>query len=275
MLYVAETDALRSYTYDPVAFKASEPELLVPLPSGEGHYTRTLMLHPDGQQLLIAVGSSCNVCNEKEPERAAVLSYNLDTKTVAPFASGLRNTVFMAAHPVTQQIWGTENGRDLIGDDIPPDEINIIEQGKNYGWPFCYGNKVLDTDFSGTNSSTRCDDTEAALIDLPAHAAALGLAFVTADTWPTEYADDLLVALHGSWNRSEPSGYKVIRIPLDESGKKAGEPTDFMTGFITADAQDGDEAKGRPVAILAEENSIVYITDDKAGAVYAIAPASN
>jgi glucose/arabinose dehydrogenase len=270
VLYVAETNALRSYTYDPATFKATEPQLLLELPSGEGHFTRTLLPHTDGKRLLIAVGSSCNVCNEENKQRASVLAYDFQTKETSTFADGLRNTVFLAEHPATKDIWGTENGRDLIGDDIPPDEINKITEGENYGWPYCYGKKVVDVDFSGTRSDTSCEQTEASFIDLPAHAAALGLAFIPAEGWPAQYQGDLLVALHGSWNRSAPSGYKVIRIPLDQNGNIEGQAVDFMTGFIEEGAADGDDALGRPVGVLAEADGRILISDDKAGAVYLV-----
>lgn len=270
VLYVAETNALRSYTYDPTTFTATEPQLLLDLPLGEGHSSRTLLPHPDGKRLLIAVGSSCNVCNEEDDRRASILAYDLETKETSTFAEGLRNSVFMAVHQASGEVWATENGRDLIGDDIPPDEINKIIEGKNYGWPFCYGRKVVDVDFSGTRSDTSCDQTEASYIDLPAHVAALGLAFIPDEGWPSQYQGDLLVAFHGSWNRSTPSGYKVVRIPLDRDGNVEGEAIDFMTGFIEEGARDGDDALGRPVGILAEPNGRILISDDKAGAVYLV-----
>jgi glucose/arabinose dehydrogenase len=149
VLYVAESGMLSSYAYDADTLTVKDREELAPLPiEGGGHFTRTILLDPNGEELLISVGSSCNVCEEEDKKRATVLSYNIENKTLETFATGLRNTVFMAIDPVTGSIWGTDHGRDVIGDDIPPDEINVLEKNKFYGWPYCYGNNVYDTDFN-------------------------------------------------------------------------------------------------------------------------------
>lgn len=271
VLYVAETGALKTYSYDADTYTARFIETAATLPTGGGgHYTRTLLPHPDGEQLLISVGSSCNVCNEDDSNRASVLSYSLSTGELSRYASGLRNTVFMAINPVTGEVWGTDNGRDLIGDDIPPDEVNIIEPGNNYGWPFCYGQNVRDTNF-GSGGAERCAATTPALIDLPAHVAALGLGFVPEEGWPEEYWHDLVIAYHGSWNRSEPAGYKVVRVHLNQNAGVSGAPeiSDFMTGFLP-DGADTDEALGRPAGLLIEPGGVMYISDDHAGAVYRV-----
>lgn len=268
-LYVAETNAVKSYAYDPVALSATYSETLISLPDGEGHFTRTLLLHPETGQLLVSIGSSCNVCEETQEHRASVIAIDLAAKEPTTFATGLRNTVFMAVHPKTGEIWGTDNGRDLIGDDIPPDEINILRSGNNYGWPLCYGKNVHDTDFDGSTSSTPCADATPSHIDLQAHSAALGLAFVEDTGWSEAFRDDVFVAFHGSWNRSEPTGYKVVRIPLNAAGEQDGEIVDFVTGFLPQDAQDTDDAIGRPVGLLVREGKL-YITDDRAGAIYIV-----
>jgi glucose/arabinose dehydrogenase len=268
-LYVAETNAVKSYSYDPDTYRAELGETLIELPFGRGHYTRTLLMHPDGERLLISVGSSCNVCNEEDAYRASVVAVDLETKEASVFASGLRNTVFMAVHPETEEIWGTDNGRDLLGDDIPPDELNIIREGADYGWPLCYGNQVHDADFDPVGEN-RCENTVASHIELQAHAAALGLAFIPETGWPEAMRGDVLVALHGSWNRSEPSGYKVVRVPLDENGSQEGPPEDFMTGFLPEGSRDTDDALGRPVGLLAEESRL-FVSDDRAGAIYLVA----
>ncbi len=266
-LFVAETHQLRSYRYDADTMRATEPETLTTFPSGDGHYTRTLHMHPDGNRVLMSVGSSCNVCNEIDARRAAVLAYDLTTKKVATVATGLRNTVFMATDPVTGEVWGTDNGRDMIGDDIPPDEVNIISEGKHYGWPICYGDNVHDTDFDSRGAANSCADKTKPQIPLQAHSAALGLAFIPEEGWPEDMYNDLLVAYHGSWNRSVPTGYKVVRFDLDNSRKAVGGPKDFLTGFLAEGAKT-DEAIGRPVGIMTEPGGVAYISDDRAGAIY-------
>lgn len=266
ILYVAETGALVTYDYDADTYTATRKETLATFPTGNGHYTRTLLPHPNNEDLLISVGSSCNVCKEAHPMRATVQALHLADNQIRTLATGLRNTVFMNIHPIDGSIWGTDNGRDVIGDDIPPDEINIIEEGKNYGWPYCYGKQVPDADFEGTPGI--CGNTAPSHIDLPAHSAALGLAFVPEEGWPEEWWYDLLVAYHGSWNRSEPTGYKVVRIDLDTRGNMKG-ISDFVTGFLPSGG-DEDDAIGRPVDVRIEPGGTVYITDDRAGAVYKI-----
>ncbi len=260
LLYVAEEDALTSYTYDAEKMSATDAKQLMTFPAGRGHFTRTILQHPDNERLLISVGSSCNVCYEEHIMRASVVAYHMTTGATSIFASGLRNTVFMALHPTTGDVWGTDNGRDLIGDDIPPDEVNIIDEGGNYGWPICYGQKIHDTDFD-TKQYFRdpCFNTIAPEINLPAHSAALGIAFIPEEGWPEEYWHDALVAFHGSWNRSTPTGYKVVRI-------HDGVLSDFITGFLTGDNE--DDALGRPAGVMTEPGGVAYISDDRAGAIY-------
>lgn len=272
-LYVAETGELKSYAYDADTYTATFLDTLATFPTGDGHYTRTLLEHPDGQHLLISVGSSCNVCDETEPKRATVQSLNLSTGAIATYATGLRNTVFMATNPVDGTIWGTDNGRDVIGDDIPPDEVNVLRPGADYGWPICYGKNVIDTDFESSKGNS-CDASIPSTIDLPAHSAALGLAFVPEEGWPEEMWHDLIIAYHGSWNRSEPTGYKVVRIDLSRNATyTGGAQTDFVTGFLAEGAKES-EAIGRPVDVYIEPGGVMYISDDRAGAVYRIARTS-
>ncbi len=271
-LYVAETGALKSYIYDPDTYSATYIETLATLPTGGGHFTRTLLMHPDGKQIFIAIGSSCNVCDEDDAKRASIQLLNLETKEMTPYATGLRNSVFMEFDPVTKELWATENGRDVIGDDSPPDEINIISQGKNYGWPICYGNNVHDTDFDKkTYIQDPCSGMTAPHIELQAHSAALGLSFIPTEGWPEDMHNDLLIAYHGSWNRSIPTGYKVVRFDLDQDRKAVGGPIDFLTGFISPTTTEEDDAIGRPVGILIEPG-VAYISDDRAGAIYLIRP---
>lgn len=270
-LYVAETGALRTYAYDSGAYAATPTGTIAQFPTGDGHYTRTLLEYPD-DQLLVSIGSSCNVCEEGDPRRATVQALDPATGAMTPFATGLRNTVFMALNPVDGSVWGTDNGRDLIGDDIPPDEVNVIRQGGNYGWPICYGKNVHDTDFDSKQYiQDPCASAVPSTIDLPAHAAALGLAFIPEEGWPEAYRHDLLVAYHGSWNRSKPSGYEVVRIELDENARYAGGASvPFLTGFMPEGGRGADDALGRPAGVLAEPGGIVYVSDDHAGAIYRI-----
>jgi glucose/arabinose dehydrogenase len=271
-LYVAESGAVRAYAYDAQTYRANSPRMVAELPTeGGGHYTRTLLQHPDGKRLLVSVGSSCNVCVESSPVRASVQAIDLSSGTMRTFASGLRNTVFMAIDPIDGSVWGTDNGRDLIGDDIPPDEINIIKEGGDYGWPICYGQNIHDTDFDKKQYiRDPCADKNPARIDLPAHSAALGLAFIPEEGWPDGWGNDLLVAFHGSWNRSQPTGYKVVRLDFIEDRVMQDQfTTDFVTGFMP-EGGDEDDVIGRPVGILAEPGGVAYISDDFAGAIYKI-----
>lgn len=276
-LYVAETGELKSYAYDADTHSAVFEKSLAKFPTGDGHFTRTLQMAPDGMHLLISIGSSCNACTEATPLRASVQSLDLATGALTTYATGLRNSVFMAIDPVLGNVWATENGRDILGDDIPPDEVNILEQGKDYGWPICYGQNIHDTDFDpnkytqSDRSENPCKDRIPAWIDLQAHTAALGLTFVPEEGWPEEYWSDVLIALHGSWNRSTPSGYKVIRVKLDQKTRKPiGEVVDFATGFLPEGSTNTKDAIGRPVGVMAEPGGTVYISDDLAGAIYKV-----
>ena len=268
-LYIAETDKVAVYDYDVDKLKATNKRKLLDLPSGGGHTTRTLLFMPapNDNKLLISVGSSCNVCNEEDSRRASVLVLNVESGEHKVFAKGLRNSVFMAIHPVSGEIWGTEMGRDLLGDDIPPDEINILKEGGNYGWPICYGKNIHDTDFD-KNTYVRNPCMESfetpSFIDIPAHSAPLGLAFIPEEGWPQEYWHNLLVAYHGSWNRSVPTGYKIVRYKLDAEGKGTKQEN-FISGWFTDEG-----AWGRPVDILVQPGGLVYISDDKAGVIYRV-----
>lgn len=269
-LYIAETGEVRIWDYEPATRKAANARRIVDLPGGGGHSTRTIIFAPPPNEgsLLISVGSSMNVGYETDPRRARILIANADGSGLRPFASGLRNSVFMAVHPSTGKVWATDNGRDLLGDDLPPDEINIVEEGRDYGWPLCYGKNVHDTEFDpNPGTADPCAGKTPSYVDLQAHSAALGLAFVTGQGWPAEYEDDLLVAFHGSWNRSVPTGYKIVRVRLDASGAYQG-TEDFITGWRPP----GESAVGRPVAILMRDDGTCFISDDHAGLVYRLVP---
>lgn len=265
-LYIAETHRLSSYRYDLATRGIGEQRTLAQFPNDGGHFTRSLHLHPDGEQILIAIGSHCNACEESDPRRASVLSYSIATGEVTPYASGLRNTVFMATDPVTGSVWGTDHGRDQLGDDLPPDEVNILDQGGNYGWPFCYGKNVPDTSMRA--SAALCEESVPSHVDLQAHSAPLGIAFVPEEGWPEQMRNDLLVAYHGSWNRSVPTGYKVVRFDLSSDQRMAtNQPHDFLSGFLKEGAS-SDTSLGRPVAVVALPGGTAYVSDDKSGVIY-------
>ncbi len=237
-------------------------EIVSNLPDG-GHSTRTILFGADGK-LYVSIGSSCNVCKEKDPRRAAIVRYNPDGTGEEIFATGLRNSVGIAWHPVTKELWGTDNGRDLLGDDLPPEEINIIRQGKNYGWPNCFADRVPDPEFG---SEEICRKTEPPLVKIQAHSAPLGLAFYTGKQFPEQYRGDLFVALHGSWNRSKKTGYKVIRTRL-ANGKPAP-PEDFITGWLSQE-NGADTVWGRPVDLVVGGDGSLYLSDDAGGLIYRI-----
>ncbi|HXV26536.1 MAG TPA: PQQ-dependent sugar dehydrogenase [Candidatus Paceibacterota bacterium] len=251
-LYVAEvTRIIRVATYGDGA-----PEHVADLPAGGRHFTRSLAFGPDAR-LYVSLGSTCDVCYEAHPEIATVISMNRDGSDRRTEATGLRNAVFIAFHPqFTESLWTTEMGRDRLGDNLPPDEINVIDVGgvtEDYGWPICYGNHVHDADFD-KNQYIRdpCEDTVPPLIELPAHVAPLGLAFLD--------DGDLLVAYHGSWNSTVPVGYKVVRWHWDGTGWTS---SDFLTGFLL-----NGSAFGRPVDVLPMPDGSVLVSDDKAGAIW-------
>jgi glucose/arabinose dehydrogenase len=272
-LYVGETDGVSVFDYDAANLRLSNKKKIIDLPAGGQHFTRTLLVLPSpaGDRLLISLGSDCNVCIESDWRRASILSANMDGSDLKTFASGLRNSVFMALEPRTGVVFATENGRDLLGDNIPPDEINIIKEGGNYGWPICYGKNIHDTNFDkNVYIADPCRDKIPNYISIQAHSAPLGLAFVP-DSWPVEYRNNLFVSFHGSWNRTVPTGYKVVRFVLNADGGFSGvnpEQIDFITGWLNPDGN----ISGRPVGIAFDSVGNMFIADDKAGVVYKITP---
>jgi len=228
-----------------------------------GHSTRTVEFLPDGR-MVVAIGSSCNVCDESDPRRAAVLVYDgADGRRERVFARGLRNAVGLAVHPQSGELWATNNGRDLLGDDLPPEALYIVRDGVDYGWPRCHNGRIVDPDYGFPGA---CRDVAAPVLDMQAHSAPLGLVFYTGTTFPAAYHGDLFIAFHGSWNRSVPTGYKVVRLPLAGS-RPAGALEDFASGWL--DPQSG-RAAGRPVGLAVGPDGALYVSDDKAGLIYRI-----
>lgn len=269
-LYLAQRAELGRFLYDAENSALVNYEKLAVLGSSrtDRHFTRSLLFLPSPNEhiLLVSVGSSCDVCNEKDPMHAKIMAYDTKTKTLSEYASGLRNATFLEINPVDGKIFATEMGRDGLGDNTPPDEINIIEQGKNYGWPICYGKNTHDTSFDkNVYIQNPCADKVASFIDLPAHSAPLGLAFIPEEGWPEDYWYDIVVAFHGSWNRSEPTGYKITRLKMDAQGKYEG-MEDFASGWLTTKGT----KLGRPVDIKVQPGGTVYISDDSRGAIYRV-----
>lgn len=262
-LYVAETTRVIRYPYTSGADSAPKPQVVVPnLPPDGEHFTRTITFGPAGH-LYVSVGSSCNVCIESNPMRAAITRYNADGTGKQIIATGLRNAVGMAWNPVTHRLWATVNGRDFLGDNIPPDEVVVIQDGGFYGWPYAYGNHVPDPQF-GSRNPAKVREMIPPKIAIQAHSAPLGLTFYTGSMFPAKYRNGLFVAYHGSWNRSVPTGYKVVWFPIT-NGTTPGAQQNFITGWLQ-----GSRAWGRPVDVLTGRRGELYITDDRAGYVYRV-----
>ena len=212
------------------------------LPSGGNHQAPGLGLSPDGR-LYLTLGSSCNACEEASPERAAMLVLENGSRHI--FASGLRNTMGFDWQPATGALYGADQGVDLRGNDLPPDEINRIVDGGDYGWPFVYGARIPDqlTPFNppGTTKEAFASTTEPSVLDLPAHSSPIQLRFYNGTAFPAEYRGDAFATLHGSWNRNPPNGYRVARLRFSAAGEPEGYD-DFLTGFLF----DGNKVFGRP-----------------------------
>jgi glucose/arabinose dehydrogenase len=263
-LFVAENDKVRSYDWDDASLRASNPKVIADLPGRGGHSTRTLLFHKD--KMYVSAGSSCNVCIEKDPRRAAVMEFNPDGSAMKIFAKGLRNAVGMAVNPKTDTVWVTVNGRDWLGDNLPPDVIHDLGQtGGDFGWPYCYGDQVPDSNFTKAGDD-RCKNTVRPKVQMQAHSAPLGLAFYEGTAFPSEYRNNIFVAFHGSWNRSVPTGDKVVRVKLDEKGQPVGGAQDFITGWQEASGR----RSGRPVGIVFGPDGAMYVSDDDAGRIYKI-----
>ena len=258
-LFVAEETKVTRYLYDEAHQSVTLDKKILDLPKGGLHTTRSLLFDNSGK-LYISIGSTCNVCAEKNSMLASVITTDSDGNSPKVYSSGLRNAVFLALNK-SGQIYVTEMGRDNLGDNIPPDEINILRENGNYGWPYCYGNNITDTTFSKTRSQFCEDSTLEPYFNFPAHSAPLGITFIDSPQLPYDWQGDLLVSFHGSWDRSTKTGYKVVRIAT----KGTRIMSDFLTGFL-----DGNNATGRPVDIAFDREGSLFISDDKANSVYKI-----
>jgi glucose/arabinose dehydrogenase len=259
-LYVGETNQILKFPPLAGGEIFEQPEVIVPDLPGGGHNTRTVLFSPDFATLYVSVGSSCNVCEEDDARRAAIMRYNPDGSGGRLFADGLRNAVGITMRPGTDELWATNNGRDFLGDDLPPETVYLVQDGKDYGWPYCHSGRIVDPDHG---SDTSCQGIEKPLVEMQAHAAPLGLEFYSGVQFPEEYQGDLFVALHGSWNRSSPVGYKIVRIPLD--GDTIGPVEDFASGWL-----EDRVSWGRPVDVLTGPDGSLFVSDDAGGRIYRI-----
>lgn len=260
-LVVAEEERVVRYRFDETTLSATQDKVLFPLPKGGRHRSRSITFDPQGK-MYVSVGSTCDVCVEKDERLSAVLVSDIDGTTPRVYARGLRNSVFLTTEPTTGSIWATEMGRDFLGDALPPDEINRIEEGKDYGWPNCYGKQIFDPKGISKDSSI-CQKTQASLYDLPAHVAPLGLTFINSVQFPQHDQGDLLVAYHGSWNSTTPVGYKVVRLDVEDS--RVVGATDFITGFIASTG-----VRARPVDLVFDASGNLFISDDHSDTIYVV-----
>jgi len=261
-LYVAEQHAVFRVRFDDAKGSITgTPEYIIRgLPTG-GHWSRTIAFGPDGW-LYLSIGSSCNVCLGDDRHRAAITRYHADGSGEEIYATGLRNAVEFAWQPGTGALYANDNGRDFLGDDFPPDELNRIVEGGFYGWPFANGDRIPDPDF-GTGKDDIIAKSIPPAHHFGAHVAPLGITFYTAAVFPERYRGAAFVAQHGSWNRSRKSGYRIVALFFDAQGAIREE--DLATGF-----ESNEQVYGRPVDVAVGPDGALYVSDDFTDAIYRI-----
>jgi glucose/arabinose dehydrogenase len=268
--YVANTDGLLRYPYKESQTKLTgKGEKILDLPAGgyNNHWTRNLLASKDGSKIYISVGSGSNVGEngmDKEKNRANILQINPDGSQMKVFAAGLRNPVGMDWLPGTNELWTAVNERDELGDELVPDYMTSVREGGFYGWPYSYFGKNEDPRLKGE----RADLVAKSIVpDVPlgSHTASLGLAFYTGNKFPEYYQKGAFIGQHGSWNRSQLAGYKVVFVPF-KNGKPAGKPIDFLTGFVESE----DKVLGRPVGVLVLQNGDLLVNDDSGNTIWRV-----
>jgi len=243
--------------------------ILGTLPAGGRHPHRTLGFGPDGL-LYLSVGSHCNDCVESNPDYAGILQMRADGSRIRVFCRGLRNTMGFAWHPVSHAMWGMDQGSDYRGPNDPPEELNRLVDGGHYGWPWCYGNRQVDSHTEGhppgMTKAQLCATTQPSVLNYQAHSSPIQLAFYTGRQFPAAYRNDAFITFHGSWNRSPAVGYKVVRVRFNGKGAPIGFE-DFLTGFLT---DNGAAQFGRPAGLAVAPDGVLLVGDDSQGLIYRI-----
>ena len=260
-LYVAEVN--RVLRYDSVETRLSNPPKPAVVndrfPSEHHHGWKFIRIGPDNK-LYVPVGAPCNICDRGDPY-ASIMRMNLDGSGLEVYSRGIRNTVGFDWDPQTKELWFTDNGRDMLGDDLPPDELNhATSPGQHFGYPYCHGGTIPDPEFGGTHS---CSEFVAPAMNLGPHVAALGMRFYSGTMFPAEYRNQIFIAEHGSWNRSAKIGYRISLVRVKNNRAVSYET--FAQGWL----QD-ERAWGRPVDLLVMPDGALLVSDDAAGAIYRI-----
>ena len=240
-----------------------EPELLSDdYPSDRHHGWKYISFGPDGK-LYVPVGAPCNICESNDDVYASITRMDPDGSNKEVYVSGVRNTVGFTWHPETGEMWFTDNGRDMLGDNYPPCELNKVQKPKqHFGYPYCHGNDISDPEFGSKYS---CEDFVKPVQNLGPHVAPLGLKFYDGDMFPNEFKGDVFIAEHGSWNRSKKIGYRITRVKIENIKSVGYEP--FIYGWLNEEEQ---EAWGRPVDIIILKDGSMLISDDYANAIYRV-----
>ncbi|WP_339876465.1 sorbosone dehydrogenase family protein [uncultured Algoriphagus sp.] len=270
--YVANTDGLYQFPYKAGQTKLEgEGKLIVELPAGgyNNHWTRNLIANEDNSKIYISVGSASNVAEhgmEEEIRRANILEVNPDGTGEIIYGSGLRNPVGMSWNPATKELWTAVNERDNLGNELVPDYITSVKKGGFYGWPYSYYGQIADPRMEGQGMDLV---SEAIVPDVPvgSHTASLGLTFYDGDLFPAKYKNGAFIGQHGSWNRKELSGYKVLFVPF-EGGKPTGDTEDFMTGFVSDSEK--SEVYGRPVDVSVLPDGSLLVNDDSGNTIWQV-----
>jgi glucose/arabinose dehydrogenase len=260
-LYVAEIS--RILRFDDIARQLAEPPqpkvLVDDLPTKEHHGWKFIAFGPDGK-LYVPVGAPCNICAVEDPF-ATILRMDADGGNREVYARGVRNTVGFAWHPESKELWFTDNGRDMMGDDTPPDELNRAPTaGMHFGYPHCHGDDIVDPQEGG---SVGCSQQTKPARNLGPHVAAIGMRFYTGAQFPAEYRGQILIAEHGSWNRSKPIGYRVMRVDVADGKATSYQP--FAEGWLQ-----GGKSWGRPVDVELLDDGSLLISDDLQGVIYRV-----